>query len=173
MASNDLQHQQSQTLQQRGAAVPDFLRAWNEIDRVFDQMAAGFGLPNIRRLNTLGGRQQESLLPATEVTENDNEYRVAVELPGIEPKDVDVSIDNNVLSIRAERRQQDERQKQGQHNNIHISERVYGVVQRSLQLNNDVERDNVKADFRNGLLTLTLPKSQQARQQRRKIEIQG
>jgi HSP20 family protein len=98
-------------------------------------------------------------VPAVDIIENDNGLTVRVELPGIEAKDVAVTIDNNVLTLRGERRIE----KEVKNENYHRMERSYGTFARSFALPAFVDTGNVKAEFKNGLLTVTVPKSANAR----------
>ncbi|HET9215791.1 MAG TPA: Hsp20/alpha crystallin family protein [Terriglobia bacterium] len=121
------------------------------------------------RLNRLFGRHELAeaedvtngwdWLPAADVIENDHELTVKAELPGIEPKDVAVTIDNNVLTLKGERHIDKEVKKE----NYHRMERGYGTFTRAFTLPGYVDAENVKADFKNGLLTVTLPKKENAR----------
>ena len=108
--------------------------------------------------------------PHADVTEDQNGIRVMVELPGMRPEDVQVDLENNVLTISGEKRE--ERTEGDEKNQTwHLSERRYGRFSRSFVLPRDVEQEQIQASFENGVLSLTIPKSAKAR--RRRIEIQG
>lgn len=98
-------------------------------------------------------------VPAVDIVENDNALTVKVELPGVEAKDVAVTIDNNVLTLKGERRIE----KEVKNENYHRMERAYGTFARSFALPTFVDAENVKAEFRNGLLTVTVPKKPNAK----------
>ncbi|AEB85904.1 hypothetical protein ALDI51_14670 [Alicycliphilus denitrificans] len=102
-----------------------------------------------------------------DVKEDDAAYTVHAEVPGVPKEDINVSIDGNVVSLRAEVRQHDEK-KEGE--KVLRSERYFGSVARSFQLPVDVDAAQAKARYDNGVLTLTLPKLQGARAQRLAIE---
>ncbi|WP_416401887.1 Hsp20/alpha crystallin family protein [Alicycliphilus denitrificans] len=102
-----------------------------------------------------------------DVKEDDAAYTVHAEVPGVPKEDINVSIDGNVVSLRAEVRQHDEK-KEGE--KVLRSERYFGSVARSFQLPADVDAAQAKARYDNGVLTLTLPKLQGARAQRLAIE---
>jgi len=104
------------------------------------------------------------------VSETENEVRVTVELPGVTEKDIDVSLNDDILTIRGEKKFESERG--GEKESFHFVERSYGNFQRSLHLPFAVKPDDVKAAFQNGVLTITLPKSAQ-QERSRKIQIQG
>ena len=103
------------------------------------------------------------------VSETDNELRVSVELPGVSEQDIDVSLDNDILTIRGEKKLEEERG--GPKENYHFVERSYGSFQRSLRLPFDANPEEVRANFDNGVLRVTVPKSAQ-QQRSRRIEIQ-
>lgn len=102
-----------------------------------------------------------------DVKEDDAAYTVHAEIPGVPKDDIQVSIDGNVVSLRAEVQQKDEK-KEGE--KVLRSERYYGAVERSFQLPADVDAAQAKAKYDNGVLTLTLPKKQSGATQRLKIE---
>jgi len=141
-----------------------FLSLQREMNRLLDDALRGFGGL------TAGGQQQAGAMVEARmnVSETENELRITAELPGVDEKDVDVTLDGDVLMIRGEKKFEQERG--GQKENYYFVERSYGSFQRSLQLPYSVKPEDVKADFRNGVLTLTLPKSDQ-QQRSRKIQI--
>jgi HSP20 family protein len=121
------------------------------------------------RLNRLFGRDDvwdtEGLTtagewaPTVDIVENEHVITIKAELPGIEAKDIAVTLDNNVLTLKGERRTEKEVKKE----NYHRMERAYGTFARAFAFPDYVDTTNVKADFKNGLLTLTLPKKEGAR----------
>ena len=94
--------------------------------------------------------------------------RIQAELPGVSEKDVDISLDGDVLTIRGEKRQERKQEREG----VHISERSFGTFQRSLRLPFQVNPDQVEARFENGVLSMTVPKAQPQERSRR-IQVQG
>ena len=102
-----------------------------------------------------------------DVKEDDAAYTVQAEVPGVPKEDINVSIDGNVVSLRAEVRQHDEK-REGE--KVLRSERYYGAVARSFQLPVDVDATQAKAKYDNGVLTLTLPKKQGNKTQRLMID---
>jgi HSP20 family protein len=118
-----------------------------------------------------GGRNLGSLLraPEADVMETENEIRVMIEMPGMRPDDIEIGLENNVLTISGEK--QEESRQQGDRATWHVSERRYGQFSRSFLLPRDVEHDRIQADFDNGVLTVSIPKSERAR--RRRIEIRS
>ena len=102
-----------------------------------------------------------------DVKEDDSAYTVHAEVPGVPKEDIHISIDGNVVSLRAEVRQHDEK-KEGE--KVLRSERYFGAVARSFQLPVDVDATQAKAKYDNGVLTLTLPKKQGNKTQRLTID---
>jgi HSP20 family protein len=130
-----------------------FLSLHRDMNRLFDDAFRTFGFN--------GG------WPSVEVSDHGKELHVTAELPGLEEKDVNVEIDEGVLTISGEKRTEVEDEKR------RYSERSYGRFERRLALPDDVDEDNVKAAFKNGVLTLTLPKSDRARQNVKRIPVNG
>ena len=105
--------------------------------------------------------------PAVDIIENERGIVIKAELPGIDPKDIAVTVDNNVLTLKGERHVEKEAKKE----NFHRMERAYGVFARSFALPEHVDPVKVTADFKDGLLTVTLPRSEAAKS--RAIEIKA
>jgi HSP20 family protein len=111
----------------------------------------------------LGG----SWAPAVDIYEKDGNIVLKAELPGLDPKDVDVRVENNVLTLRGERRFDNEVKR----DNYHRVERAYGTFTRSFTLPNVVDTGNIKADFKDGLLHVVLPKKEEAKQRQIQINV--
>lgn len=157
----------------RGATVPDVWQSFRgEMDRLFDRFAGTAGLPSLRRMFDLepswpfGGSFGVSV-PAVDVTEEENAYKIAAELPGMTEKDIDVSVSGDMLVLKGEKRQEREEKEK----NRYLSERSYGAFQRSFALPDGVDADKITAEFAKGVLTLTLPKTPEAQKQQKKIEV--
>src|ERR1700739_2672474 len=150
--------------------LPDVWQSFRgEMDRLFDRVGSGFGFPALRRMLDIEPAWRNSLgfsTPAIDMSEDEKAYKISAELPGIDAKDIDVSVSGDTLVLRGEKRQEKEKKDQ----NYHFSERVYGSVQRSFQLPSTVDRDKVAADFSKGVLTITLPKTAEAQKPQKKIE---
>ncbi len=117
-----------------------------------------------------GGRMSGLLrAPDADVVETENEIRVMMELPGMRPEDINLDLENNVLTISGEK--QEEREEGDEKNTWHLSERRYGRFSRSFVLPRDVEQEQIQARFEGGVLRVTIPKGERAR--RRRIEIQS
>lgn len=130
-------------------------------ESVFDMMEDFWRKP-FSSLSMFGGEE----FPAMDVREDDNEIKVTAELPGMTAEDIDISISGGRLLIKGEKKFEDEEKK----DNYHRIERSYGSFQRSVSLPTNVDEENVKASYRDGVLTLTMPKNE--KDQTRKIAIE-
>jgi HSP20 family protein len=116
------------------------------------------------------GRGGSSMrVPDTDVIEIENEIRVVCELPGMDPENIDLSLENNVLTISGEK--SEEREEGGENETYHLTERRWGRFSRSFVLPREVEQEAIRANFKDGVLEVTIPKSEKAR--RRRIRING
>ena len=127
----------------------------NMTDRV-DRLLAGRNMPSARRDEAMA---LVDWAPAVDVMETDEEFQIRAELPGVEKKDVKLSVENGVLLISGHREQ--EKEEKGKR--YHRIERAYGNFARSFTVPEAVDSEKVTADFKNGLLTVRLPKSEKAR----------
>jgi HSP20 family protein len=125
-----------------------------ELDRIFE--------------DAFGSREGGVWAPAVDIRETDREIALTVELPGIKPDNVDVSVDNGVLSIRGEKR---EERTEGEEGRYHLLERRRGAFFRSFVLPQGVDEEQIDANFEHGLLTVRIPKA--ALPQPRRIQIGG
>jgi HSP20 family protein len=112
-----------------------------------------------------GGR---GWMPAVNIEENDEAYLVAAELPGLKPEEVDITVENNILTLSGERKWEVEEGK-ASNRQLHRVERGYGRFSRSFALPRSVDSDKVKARFDNGVLQITVPKAEGARPRRIQI----
>ncbi len=107
-------------------------------------------------------------LPTLDVSETKNDYVVKAELPGIDPKDIDISLTNDLLTIKGEKKQEKEEKEE----NYHLIERSYGSFTRSVRLPGQVQSDKINANFKNGVLRVTLPKTEEAKKKEIKIKVE-
>ena len=105
------------------------------------------------------------LSPRIDISETDAAYKIEAELPGINQKEIDVKIDNNILTIKGKK----EDIKEEKEKNYHLWERYYGAFQRSISLPNNIEPEKIKASFENGVLNISVPKND--KRTPKKIEI--
>jgi HSP20 family protein len=139
-----------------------FLSLHREVNRLFDEAFRSFD-PRLPALGSSLG----SGWPTVEVAETNNEIRVTAEVPGLEEKDVELLLDDGVLTLRGEKRSETEdKEKQ-------FSERYYGRFERRIPLGAEIEEEKVEARFRNGVLSVTLPKTAKAQAQARRIAIRS
>jgi HSP20 family protein len=131
-----------------------------EMDRLFDSFGRDFGWPATSR----GG----AMAPSIDVSETDNEVRIEAELPGVDQEDVEVVVTDNVLTIKGEKKSAKEEKKK----DYHLVERSYGGFARSISLPFAAEADKAKASFKNGVLTITLPKPPEVKAKAKKIAVQ-
>jgi HSP20 family protein len=142
---------------QRATDVHPLLALHREMNRMFDEVFRGFDLAPFglasRALDGLGW-------PQIDIEDTDKEVRITAELPGLNEKDVSLEIANGVLSISGEKKSELEDKSR------RFSERHYGRFERRISLG-DIEEDKVSAAFKNGVLTITVPKSAEAKNVRR------
>lgn len=134
-----------------------------EVDRLFDEMWRGFDLPTTWRTD------RSLLTPRIDVRETDDAVIVSAELPGLEEKDVEVTLSDDVLTIRGEKKSEREEKDGG----YSYSERSFGTFERRIPIDASVMEDKVAATFKNGVLTVSLPKSPEAQKQVKRIPIGG
>ena len=105
--------------------------------------------------------------PAVDIYETEHELVVKADLPDIDPKDLDIRVENNILTIRGERKFE---KKVNEDNYLRV-ERSYGAFARSFTLTNAVNADAIKADYQNGVLTLSIPKREEAKPKQIKVNV--
>lgn len=154
-----------------GRAVDAFSTLRRRMERIFDDFQTGW--PTLGRdlwtsdfatpvREWIGGNWG-----AVDLKENDHAFRFTIELPGCEEKDIDVGAANGMLTIKAEKKEEKTDEK------AHLTERHYGSYQRTFRLPDGVDRDRIDAHYKKGVLEVTLPKTEEARQEARKIEIKS
>jgi HSP20 family protein len=139
-----------------------FMTLHREMNRLFDDVFRGF---DMAPLGSLGGTGRMAGRPHVEVAETDKEVRISAELPGLEDKDVEVLMGDGVLTIRGEKKSEIEDKERA------FSERYYGRFERRIPLVWDVEEDKLDAAFKNGVLTVTMPKSADSKPNVKRIAI--
>ena len=136
-----------------------FLSLQREVDRLFDDFTTGF--PSFSK--GVGA----DLLPSMDVTETDKEIEITAELPGLEEKDVQINVADNLLTIRGEKKAE----KEEKDKNYRLLERSYGSFLRTLELPDGVNTDAIKASIAKGVLKVTVPKPAPA--QVKKVEVKS
>ncbi len=137
----------------------DVLNIQREINRMFETF--------------FRGEQEESSLfsptwkPAVDIVEHENEYIAKVELPGVDKNNVKITMQDNVLTIRGEKNQE----KKDKESNFHRVERFYGSFQRSFTLPTSVRNDAIEADYKDGILTIHMPKAEEAKPKQIEVKV--
>lgn len=138
--------------------IEPFTQLRTEVDRLFESFP--FRLPSMKF-----GRSASA--PALEMSETNKSYKITAELPGIHPDDVEVTFDDGVLRITGEKKEEREENERG----YRLSERSYGAFERAVSLPSAANPDKIDAKFKNGVLTVTIAKDGEEKQNVRKIKI--
>lgn len=137
-----------------------FMSLQKEMNHLFDNFFDDLSVSPFRE-------QWGHTFPQVNIKENDKQIEVSAELPGLDQNDVDISIYNNVLTLRGEKKQEKE-DKEGEYYHRECS---YGSFHRDIALPGEVNENKVKADFKKGVLKITLPKKEEAQRTAKKIDI--
>jgi HSP20 family protein len=139
---------------------PDLSTMQREINRLFDNFFRG----GVQDDGTFGISYWS---PAVDIAEHDNEFIVKVELPGVSKDDVKITLGSNVLTIHGEKKQD----RETKDDNYHRTERMYGSFQRSFTLPSTVRGDKIDAVYKDGILTVTLPKAEEAKPKQIEVKV--
>lgn len=139
-----------------GEKVGPFLSLHREVNRLFDDFMRGLDLP-------LGKNGPTSLWPQVDVAETEKEVKVTAELPGMESKDVEVTLHDGVLTLKGEKKVETTEE--------NYQERWHGQFERSFHLGNDIDPDKVLASFADGILTVTIEKKPEDLRSAKRIPI--
>jgi len=143
----------------RWGSLRDLLTTQRELDRLFREA-----------FSPVSGETEvstRSWAPPVDIYETEEAIVLKAELPGIDPKDVEVRVEDNTLYLKGERKYEKEVKEQ----NYHRVERSYGSFARSFSLPNSIDAEKVKAEYKDGLLTLTMPKREEAKPKTIKIDV--
>lgn len=139
-----------------------------EMDQLFSNFFKGFEQTPFGTGSFFPGSSSEGLLkPTLDIGASEKEYSISVEVPGVEQKDITLEIANNTLTIRGEKEQKNEEKKK----DYYRIERSYGSFQRQLSLPDDADQDAINATFKNGVVTITLPRKALPQSEVKQIEI--
>ena len=136
----------------------DLFGIQREMNKMFDGVFRGAGDEDY---------SFSSWTPAVDIVEHDDEYLVKVELPGVNKEEVKLTLENNILTIRGEKKQEKETKKE----NYHRVERSYGSFQRSFTLPAAVKSDKIDASYKDGILTVSLPKAEEAKPKQIEVKV--
>ncbi len=133
-----------------------------EMNRMFDSISK-----SLFNTSSFSSETSNAITPKIDVVENEKEIKVTAELPGMEEKDVEVNFSRDTLVIKGEKKAEKEEKKE----DYYFMERSYGTFQRAIPVSAGIDRDKVEAQFKNGVLKVTLPKTEEAQKEVRKVEI--
>lgn len=137
-----------------------FLSLQRDMNRLFEDFWSGFDLPS-----PFFGGEWGTFNPRIDVEDKNGEVQVTAELPGLEEKDFELSLNGDMLVLRGEKREEREDKASGWH------ERSYGRFERTIPLYEDIDSERASAEFKNGVLKVHLPKSPEARERTKRIPI--
>jgi HSP20 family protein len=140
----------------------DLQAVQDRLNRVFDDAFRGTPRGNDDEW-ALGG----SWAPSVDIFEHEGNLVLKAELPGVDPKDVDVRVENNVLTLRGERKFESEVKRE----KYHRVERAYGTFSRSFTLPNVVDTEKIKAEYKDGVLQVTLPQREEAKPKQIQVSV--
>lgn len=153
-----------------GASAHPLESLHGEIDRMFDRAFRGFGFDRpFFGPGSLFARGDEAFKPRVDIAGTETEYTITAELPGVEEKDITLELNGDALIIRGEKQQEQESKDKG----YYSVERSYGSFQRVLTVPADADTEGIKAAYKNGVVTVTLPRKKALQDETRKIEIES
>lgn len=136
-------------------------RLKNEMDSLFSRFFEDLPTPSFLS-------QSDTFTPKCNIEERRNDYIVEVEIPGVDPQDVQIELTGNTLTIQGERKREVETE--DEENKLHVVEHSYGTFYRSFTLPDNVNIDEIKAENKNGILLITLPKDKKEKPRRIIVE---
>ena len=168
-------------IQEKAANVPSTTQTWapflslrREMDRLFDDFGRGFWPLSTRGsifdIEPFWQREMSwETTPAVDITESEKAYELTAELPGMDEKNIEVKVANGNLIIKGEKQEEKEEKKK----DYYMRERKFGSFERRFELPESVDADKIEANFKKGVLTLTLPKKVEAQKPAKKIEVKA
>lgn len=144
-----------------------------EVNSLIDDVSRGsWRLPGRRSIFDMEPRWREmtwGTMPAVDIVEKDKAYEITAELPGMDASNIEVKLSNGALTIRGEKSEEKEEKKE----DYHLSERRYGSFERRFQVPQGVDAEKIDASFKKGVLSLTLPKTAEAKASEKKIAVKA
>jgi HSP20 family protein len=174
--TSDKAPEKSETKEGQGSPTRDELWPFEglrrQVDRLFDDFQRGhwrvpFGRGFLDVKPFWSGQVTLGATPAVDVVETDDGYKVTAELPGIDPKNIELAFSSGTLTIKGHKEEAQEEKKK----DYFLSERRYGSFERSIRVADNVDQDQIQASFQNGVLSVMLPKRAEAKKMEKKIEI--
>ena len=153
------------------APMHHFRSLRDQIDRLMEEFDRGLFPTRWMEMTPFSKLTSDirGLVPAIDMTDEEKVYRVTVELPGLTEKDIEITKDGDLLTIRGEKKEEHEEKEKG----YFLSERHFGLVERSLRLPEGIDDTKIEAKFANGVLTVILPKTPEAVSKPKKIAIKA
>ncbi len=149
-----------------------------EIERLFDEFAPGWTHNPLRQSQQSVAEPSRGAVvgwgtgvPAVDVVDKQKEVLVRAELPGLDQKDIDVRLSDDLLTISGEKK--DEHEEGEEDGSYYVSERRYGTFERTIRVPQGIDADKTEASFSKGVLTVTLPKTREAPDLSKKIDVKG
>ncbi len=144
-----------------------------EMDRLFEDFDRGFLRSPFRSGWSLEpfvrGELKWPSTPAVDIVETENEFKVTAELPGMDEKNIEVKLANGSLTIKGEKQEEKEEKKK----DYYLQERSFGSFERRFQVPDSVDKSKIAASFKQGVLTVVMPKTAEAKKSEKKIEVKA
>jgi len=149
-----------------------FMDLRQRMDRMFDEMMGDWHMPSLRRFDPFAalpnvGERAGLVDVRFDVSSSDTALEITAELPGLDEKDVDVTLSEGMLTIKGEKKSEREEKKK----DYHLTERRYGSFMRSFRVPESVDQSKIKASFDKGVLSITMPKRPEAKSKEKKIAV--
>ena len=141
---------------------------WENFDKMFNNLRSHWPFQMMEQSPFKANEMK--LSPSVDIKESKNSFDITAELPGLDADEVNLEISGNVLTISGEKKSESSK---NDDNDYHVMERSYGYFKRSFTLPNSVEQERVEANFKKGVLHISLPKSEKAVKEQHKIPIKG
>ncbi len=138
------------------------MRLRDQMDRLFENTLRDFGLPTL-----VPGFAEVEFRPSINVKERDDSIEITCDVPGIPPENIDVAIEENQLKIRGQR----DEERVDENERLYVCERAWGEFERTVTLPEGVDRDNIEASYDTGVLSIHVPKTEQAQRAQKKIQV--
>ncbi len=148
-----------------GVYQSPLLRLHQQLDQMFDEAFRGFGSPT--RLDSAGWPGGSGFMPSLDIASEDEKYTVTVEVPGLSEKDVNIELKNDTLTIRGNKKEESENRDK----HFYRFERHYGEFQRVLALPADAQANDIRAEMKQGILTIVIPRKPEDRSDVKQITI--
>ncbi len=167
--------------EEKAGKTPATMEPWHsfgalrqQVDRLFDEFDRDFWAAPFRRslfdIEPFWRRQVAGpMAPAVDIVEKDNAYEVKADLPGLDEKNIEVKLSDGMLTIKGEKQEEKEEKKK----DYYLHERHFGTFERSFRVPETVDAEKIEAQFKKGVLTLTLPKKPEARKPEKKIDVKA